>query len=93
MVGGEALELFAADPAQETDGILAGFLPDAGVQAREKFTGGRCQDQRRLVANRASGLIGSGRTVLTVNLRIAFTCATLTDNINVRNRFGFLLGK
>jgi hypothetical protein len=45
------------------------------------------------VANRASGLMGSGRTVLTVNLRIAFTSATLTDNINVRNCFGFLLGK
>ena len=54
---------------------------------------GRCQDQRRLVANRASGRIGSGRTVLTVNLRIAFTCATLTDNLNSGNCFGFLLGK
>jgi hypothetical protein len=45
------------------------------------------------VANRASGLIGSGSTVRTVNLRIAFTCATLTDKMGGRNSFSFLLGK
>jgi hypothetical protein len=32
-----------------------------------------------LVASLASGRMGSGRTVLTVNLRIAFTSETLTE--------------
>jgi hypothetical protein len=45
------------------------------------------------VASRASGRIGSGRTVRTVNLRIAFTCVTLTDKMNRWNRFRLHSGK
>ena len=72
---------------------MAAFLPFPRFRLAKSSLVGRCQDQRRLVANRTRGLIGSGRTVRTVNLRIAFTCVTLTDNINVWNRYGFLLGK
>ncbi|MCY1234114.1 hypothetical protein D9M72_466860 [compost metagenome] len=66
---------------------IAGFRPSKSSRV------GRCHDHRRLVANRASGRIDSGRTVRTVNLRIAFTCVTLTDKVGRRNRFRFLLGK
>jgi hypothetical protein len=35
----------------------------------------------------------SGRTVRTVNLRIAFTSETLTENGDIRHRFRFLSDK
>jgi hypothetical protein len=53
---------------------------------------GRCQDQRKLLASRASGRIGSGSTVRTVNLRIAFTCVTLTDKLHSRNQLWVSFG-
>jgi hypothetical protein len=53
---------------------------------------GRCQDQRKLLASRASGRMGSGRTVRTVNLRIAFTCVTLTDNMGGWNQLWVSFG-
>jgi len=53
---------------------------------------GRCQDHRKLLASRASGLMGSGRTVRTVNLRIAFTCVTLTDNMRGWNQLSVSFG-
>ena len=64
-----------------------------GLSPSKSSRVGRCQDHRRLVASRASGRIDSGSTVRTVNLRIAFTCETLTDKSVPRNCFKILSRK
>lgn len=49
----------------------------AGLSDANSSSVGLCHDQRRLLASSASGASGSGRTVRTVNRRIALTRITL----------------
>lgn len=50
-----------------------------GLSEAKSLRVGKCQDQRRLLASFASGAIDSGRTVRTVNLRIAFTFSKVAE--------------
>ncbi|BCW53355.1 hypothetical protein NicSoilB11_07650 [Arthrobacter sp. NicSoilB11] len=63
-----------------------------GFSAAKSSRVGRCQDHRKLLASLARGRMGSGRTVRTVNLRIAFTCVTLIDNMRGWNQLSVSFG-
>ena len=87
LVRGQALQLFPADQSRGTSRDRGRSPPRSpGLRPSKSSRVGRCQDHRRLVASRASGRIDSGRTVRTVNLRIAFTSETLTDKSLPGNR-------
>ena len=60
LVGGQLLELLAADHAQEAHRVLAAFLPQSGVEAREKFPGGAVPGPAQIAGQPGQGPDGFG---------------------------------